>query len=74
MTGTERQIETLVLEVQNAFLNLPALTLTVAEAERQFGVDGTTCQAILDVLADAHVLTRTADGDYARFFPHAAAA
>jgi hypothetical protein len=46
----------------------------VSQAQRHFGVDEITCEAILDALADAGVLFKTADRVYGRFFPRLAAA
>lgn len=62
-----RTIASLITRIQNHFLNAPNLALSLAEAERRFGVDRATCEAILDLLADATVLARTADGSFARF-------
>ena len=74
MTSRRSWIETLVMQVQGEFLNGRAVKLTVAEAEDRFGVDRRTSEAILDVLAEANVLTRTGDGKYIRFFPRLARA
>jgi hypothetical protein len=75
MAPTRTWIETLVMRIQGEFLNRPALGLTVSQAERHFGIDRPTCDAVLGVLADANVLTRSADGTYRRLFPrHAQAA
>jgi hypothetical protein len=63
------RIGTLVLRLQGAFLDMPGLTLTAREAGQRFDVDEAVCQAILGVLADAGVLSRTKHGVYARFFP-----
>jgi hypothetical protein len=65
-------VESLLMRMQHDYLSTPLLHLTVDEAERRFGEDGNTCQAILETLVDARVLTRTADGGYVRFFPRAA--
>jgi hypothetical protein len=65
------RIGTLVLRMQDAFLDMPGLTLTPREAGHRFALDEAICQAILGVLADAGVLTRTKHGVYSRFFPQA---
>ena len=65
-------LETLVIRMQEDYLDTPLLHLTVDEAEARFGADVETCQAILDTLVDARVLARTAEGAYVRFFPRAA--
>ena len=72
MTANRGQVGRLVVQVQNAFLDMPKLTLSLAEAGRWFEMDETTCSAVLGALVDAGVLTRTADGAYTRFFPRRA--
>ena len=74
MRPNTSRVETLVMRVQNEFLDTPTLRLTVPQAERHFGIDQASCQAVLGLLVDAHVLARSADGRYARFFPHLAQA
>ena len=71
MTSRAR-LETLLLRMQHDYLSTPLLHLTVDEARQRFGEDDATCRAILDTLADARVLARTADGTYVRYFPRAA--
>jgi hypothetical protein len=68
MTPTHSQIETLVMQMQSAFLDDPTLALTLGAARRRFGVDEITCAGVLDALVDARVLTRRA-GVYRRSFP-----
>ena len=73
MTSNPRQaLEALVTRMQDDFLNSATLKLTVSEAVERFCVDRATCEAILGVLVDAHVLTCTGEGQYARFFPRIA--
>jgi hypothetical protein len=72
MTFTAHEIGSLVLRVQDAFLEHPTLHLTVPQAQREFGMDAFTCRGLLGALVDAHVLARTPDGVYARIFPRQA--
>jgi hypothetical protein len=74
MASKQTWVETLVTRVQNEFLDTPSLRLTLPQAARHFGIDRASCEAVLGVLADAHVLARSADGRYARFFPRLAQA
>jgi hypothetical protein len=69
-----RRIEDLVMRIEGEFLDQPELRLTASEAQRRFGIDEITCDAVLDALVDAGVLFKTADRVYGRFFPHLAAA
>ena len=69
MTRNGTSIESLVLRIQNAFLESPALRLTLGQATRRFGLDKTTCEALLDALVDTGVLARTTENVYTRFFP-----
>ena len=69
-----RRIEDLVLRIEGEFLETPELKLTVPEAQRRFGVDEITCEAVLDALVDAAVLFKTGDRVYGRHFPRFVAA
>ena len=71
---TKRQIEDLVMRIEGEFLETPGLVLTVAEAQRRFGVDEITCEAVLDALVDSGVLFKTRDRVYGRLYPHVIAA
>jgi hypothetical protein len=46
----------------------------VAEAQRRFGMDEITCEAVLDALVDSAVLFKTSDRVYGRLYPHVIAA
>jgi hypothetical protein len=72
MIATCGRIGALVMRMQGHYLETPGLTLTLRGAQRRFGVDETTCEAVLAALVDAGVLTRTAGGAYARRFPRLA--
>jgi hypothetical protein len=62
-------IEDLVVRIQADFLATPWLALRLPDAEERFGVDRMTCEAVLDTLAEAHVLERSRQGVYIRYFP-----
>ena len=64
-----RQIQDLVVTLQQVFLEAPALRLTLPDAERHCAADAPTCEAVLDFLVDAGVLERTPQGQFARHFP-----
>jgi hypothetical protein len=68
MIATRERLERLVIRIQNSFLEHPHLALTSPMAEKRFGVDETTCAAVLATLADARVLIER-DGIYRRRFP-----
>jgi hypothetical protein len=72
MTSNAHRIEMLVMRIQRAFLDTPALSLNFAQAQQRFGADPAVCEAVLGALVDANVLTRSSDGGYRRFFPHLA--
>jgi hypothetical protein len=56
-------------EIQDAFLNTPDLALSTSDAVLRFGTDRITCEAILDALVDARVLTQVTDDLYESAFP-----
>lgn len=66
------QVEDLLMEIQDAFLDAPELELTLSDAQRRFGLDGQTCRELLGTLVETGVLMRTDDGRYVRFFPRLA--
>lgn len=70
MVSSRRQIESLVVRVQGAFLDEPGLALSITDAQRRFGLDRPTSEAVLAALAEAGVVARTPAGRYARFWPH----
>ena len=72
MTPSRGWIERLLMDIQEAFLDDPALTLTVTQAQRRFGADAAACEAILATLLDAGVLAQAPDGAYRRFVPRPA--
>ena len=63
------QIQDLVVTMQQAFLDAPALRLSLSGAQQLFAADAVTCEAVLNFLVDAGVLARTPHGEYARRFP-----
>lgn len=63
------RIAALVTKIQNHFLDTPSMTLTLSQAQKRFGLDEITCEAVLGVLVDANVLARTSNNAYVRFFP-----
>ena len=48
--------------VRAEFLEMPGLKLTVPQAQRLWGVDRTTCEAVIDELTETRFLARTRDG------------
>ena len=64
-----RQIEAQLLGIQSEFLNNPTASLSAEQTRQRSGVDAVACQAILDVLSEAHVIARSTTGVYARYFP-----
>ena len=63
-----RALASLITRIQNEFLEYSRLTLTLEQAQRRFGVDRTTCEAVLDLLVEATVLARSPEGGFVRRF------
>jgi hypothetical protein len=68
MTPTRGRIESLVMQIQTAFLENSMLSLTLPAAQRRFGLDGVTCAGVLGALVEARVLTER-EGAYRRYVP-----
>jgi hypothetical protein len=50
--------------VKGEYLEMPGLRLTPAQAQRLWGLDRESCQALLGALVDANFLYRTRDGAF----------
>jgi hypothetical protein len=61
-----RSIDEVLRRVQGEFLEMPGLRLTEAQARRLWGLDVTSCHALLNALVDANFLFRTRDGAFMR--------
>ena len=61
-----RALASLITRIQDDFLGSFSLPLTLDQAQRRFEVDSVTCAAVLDLLVDASVLTRTPEGGFVR--------
>ena len=55
-----------VARVKAEFLEMPGLTLTVAQASRLWSFDARFCVAVLTALEDARFLVRTRHSAFAR--------
>lgn len=56
-----------VLErVRGEFLEMPGLRLTLPQAARLWGLDLTSCEAVMDVLIRSEFLRRTTSGAVTR--------
>ena len=65
-------IAALITRVQNVFLDIPDLSMTLDQAQRWFRIDRATCQALFDVLLESAVVTKTRDGSFVRLMSRAA--
>lgn len=54
--------EDTIRRVRAEFLEMPGLKLTVPQAQRLWGVDRRTCEALIDELTATRFLARTRDG------------
>jgi hypothetical protein len=52
--------------IRAEYLEMPGLHLTKREVERLWGLDETTCEAVLVALVDTRFLRRTRSGGYVR--------
>lgn len=56
----------LLQRVAGEYREMPGLSLTVSQAERLFGLDGSTCASILTTLVERGVLRQGTNGRYMR--------
>ena len=55
-----------LLRVRAEFLEMPGLTVTVAQAARLWALDTDVCSAVLSALEEARFLRRTRQATFAR--------
>jgi hypothetical protein len=63
---TAANMASIAERIRGEFREMPGLTLTVAQAQRLWHVDLSTCTEVLTQLLDAGFLCRRADGAYGR--------
>ncbi len=64
MSGRSIQSEAILQGVRGQFLEMPGLKLTLAQAQRLWGMDRATCEAVIEELTASRFLTRTSDGAF----------
>ena len=52
--------------VQGEYIEMPGLRLTIAQAQRLWGLDRAVCDSLLGALVEAKFLFRTRDGAFVR--------
>lgn len=60
------EADDVLLRVRGEYLEMPGLRLTLAQAQRLWGLDGLASQSVLKALVDARFLRRAPDGTFVR--------
>jgi len=60
------RIDEVLQRIQGEFVEMPGLCLTAAQAQRLWGLERDTCDALLGALVDAKFLSQTRDGAFVR--------
>lgn len=55
-----------LLRIRSEYLEMPGLRLTMAQAQRLWNLDGSSCHVLLEALIAARFLWRTSDGAFVR--------
>jgi hypothetical protein len=56
------KVHLLVERIRGEFREMPGLQLTLAQAQRLFGLDPTACRQVIEALVDASFLRWTSSG------------
>ena len=64
--------EELMQRIRDGYRDTPGLRLTLAQAQRLWGLDRDACTVVLNALIDEQFLRRETDGRYTRTEPRAA--
>ena len=59
-------MEDVLPRIRGEYLEMPGLCLTLAQAQRLWGLDALTCEDVLRELVDARFLRRAPNGTYVR--------
>jgi len=62
MSATAIPPEAVLRRVCAEFLEMPGLKLTILQAQRLWGIDRATCEALIEELTACRFLMRTRDG------------
>src|SRR4030095_273207 len=62
----QQPLDDVLRRVQGEYRDMPGLRLTMAQAQRLWGLDRAACDALLGALVDAKFLFRTRDGAFMR--------
>jgi hypothetical protein len=57
----------LMRRVQHEYLEMPGLQLTLQQAQRLWGLDAASCEALLNGLVELSFLIRRPNGNFGRF-------
>ena len=60
------RIEDVLQRIQGEYVEMPGLRLTPAQAQRLWGLDRPTCDALLNALVQANFLLQARDGSFIR--------
>ena len=64
--AAQKQPLDVLQRVQGEYIEMPGLRLTIAQAQRLWGLDRAVCDALLGALVEAKFLFRTRDGAFVR--------
>jgi hypothetical protein len=62
-----RRLDEILMLAREDFNEMPGLTMSVAEAQRSWGLEAHLCLAILESLEETGFLRRTRDGAFVRY-------
>jgi len=66
MSAQQPLLEDVLRRIQGEYMEMPGLRLTMAQAQRLWGLDRAACDTVLCALVDAKFLFRSRDGAYVR--------
>ena len=64
--ASQQSHDDVLRRVRGEYIEMPGLRLTTAQAQRLWGLDRASCDALLGALVDAKFLSRTRDGSFVR--------
>jgi predicted transcriptional regulator of viral defense system len=65
--ATAATLHELLVRVESEYQEMPGMCVTLAQAQRLWGLDTTTCSFVLSTLVERRILKRTSRGTYVTF-------
>jgi hypothetical protein len=64
--ATKNALHDLVARIEGEYREMPGMCVTPPQAQRLWGLDSATCEIVLSMLLDRHIVRKTWRGTYVK--------